>query len=61
MRPGKGGSILVHEWINNAEREVTPAIVRTYKSVDLTFEQPQTRLNMRWHILCNSFSAVAMT
>ena len=42
MCPGKGGSILVHVGINNAEREGTTAIVRKYRQ--LVRRAKQTRV-----------------
>ena len=39
MGPGKGGSILVHIGTNNAEREGTTAIVKTYRKLLRTLKQ----------------------
>ena len=39
---GKGGSILVHVWTNNTEREGTTAIVRKYRQ--LVGRAKQTRV-----------------
>ena len=36
---GKGGSVLVHVWTNNVEREGTTAIVRKYKNLVRTLKQ----------------------
>ena len=42
MGSGKSGSVLVHVWTNNVEREGTTAIVRKYRQLVRT--QKQTRL-----------------
>ena len=36
---GKGGSVLVHVWTNNVEREGTTAIVRKYRNLVRTLKQ----------------------
>ena len=48
--PGKGGSILVREGTNNAEREGTTDIVRKYRQ--LVRRAKQTRVE---HIICQGF------
>ena len=39
MGSGKGGSVLVHVWISNIEREGTTAIVRKYRQLVRTLKQ----------------------
>ena len=43
MGSAKGGSVLVHVWINNVEREGTTAIDRKYRKLVRTLKQARVQ------------------